>query len=209
MFIERPPKLHRLLLPGAVWRMDNASRKSVYLTFDDGPVPEVTPQVLDILDRHNVKATFFVVGDNVRKHPELFEQIKKNGHSFGNHTMHHLQGLKNSCDFYLADIEEAGKLIGSSLFRPPHGLMKRCQNKRLKERYTIVMHDVLTRDYGKRVTPRIVIENVKRFTRPGSIIVFHDSEKARRNILASLEESILWLKHNGYELLPIPMPSNS
>lgn len=205
MFIEQPPLLYRLLFPEAVWRIKHRRRKVVYLTFDDGPVPEVTPWVLDMLDKYGIKATFFMVGDNVRKHPELFEEVKRRGHSYGNHTMHHLQGAKESLRTYMRDITEADALIDSVLFRPPHGLMRWSQAAAIKHHYNVVMYDLVTRDYSRRQTPRQVLGNVKRYARNGSIIVFHDSIKAEKNLRATLEESIVWLKNQGYEFLTLPM----
>ena len=203
--IEQPPLLYRLLFPEAIWRIKHRDRKVVYLTFDDGPIPEVTPWVLDELDRHGVKATFFLVGDNVRRHPELLEEIKRRGHSWGNHTMHHLQGMRTWTSNYLADVAEADRLIGSTLFRPPHGLIRWKQAKALKRTYNLVMYDLVTRDYSRKLEPEQVLENVKRFARNGSIIVFHDSLKAERNMRYALPRAIQWLKDQGYEFRPMPM----
>ena len=137
MLIERPPLLYRLLFPEALWRLNRRRRRVVYLTFDDGPIPEQTPWVLDILDRYGVKATFFMVGDNVRRHPGLLEEVRRRGHSVGNHTMHHLQGMKVATDRYLADVAEADALIDSTLFRPPHGIMRWKQSRALRARYNL------------------------------------------------------------------------
>lgn len=198
MFIEQPPLLYRLLFPEAIWRINRAGAATVYITFDDGPIPEVTPQVLDILDDEDVKATFFMVGDNVRRHPELLDEVRRRGHAVGNHTMHHLQGRSTTCRNYLRDIAEADALIGSNLFRPPHGIMRWSQAAALKRRYNIIMYDVVTRDYSRRLTPRDVLENVRRYARSGSIIVFHDSLKARDNMLWALPRAIRWLRQQGY-----------
>lgn len=197
--------LYRLLFPEANWRIKRRNRKVVYLTFDDGPVPEVTPWVLDILDKHNIKATFFMVGDNVRRHPELLEEIKRRGHSYGNHTMHHLQGMLTGRRQYMRDITMADALIGSSLFRPPHGLMRWSQAAAIKDHYNIIMYDLVTRDYSRRQTPEKVLRNVKKYARNGSIIVFHDSLKAQKNLRATLEPAIIWLKEQGYEFCPLSM----
>lgn len=205
MFIEQPPLLYRLLFPEAVWRIKRKRRRVVYLTFDDGPIPEVTPWVLDVLDRYGVKATFFLVGDNVRRNPGLFEEIKRRGHSYGNHTMNHLQGFKVLSRHYLRNITEADRLIDSPLYRPPHGLMRWGQARVIKEHYNIVMYDLVTRDYSRKLTPAQVLGNVKRYARNGSIIVFHDSLKAERNMTYALPRAIQWLKDQGYEFLPIPM----
>lgn len=205
MWIEQPPLLYRLLFPEAVWRIKKRKRKVAYLTFDDGPIPEVTPWVLDTLDRYGVKATFFFVGDNVRKYPELYEEVKRRGHSYGNHTMHHLQGFKTPRIRYMRDITEADGLIDSSLFRPPHGLLRWSQAKAIKTHYNIVMYDLVTRDYSIKMTPDEVFRNVRRYARNGSIIVFHDSLKAERNMKEVLPRAIEWLQNEGYELLPITM----
>ena len=205
MLIEQPPILYRLFFPEAIWRIKRRGRKVVYLTFDDGPIPEVTPWVLDLLDKENIKATFFLVGDNVRKHPELFEELKRRGHSYGNHTMHHVQGLKTSTRSYLRDIEEADALIDSSLFRPPHGIMRFSQSRALRNHYNIVMYDLITRDYDSSIRPDKILRNVMDYARNGSIIVFHDSLRSERNLRYALPRAIEWLKKEGYEFLPLPM----
>ncbi len=204
--IEQPPLLYRLLFPEAVWRIKRGGdRPVVYLTFDDGPIPEVTPWVLDELDRHGIKATFFLVGDNVRRHPGLLEEIKRRGHSWGNHTMHHLQGMRTLTDRYMADVAEAHALIGSTLFRPPHGLLRWKQAKRIKRAYNLIMYDLVTRDYSRKLGPEDVLQNVRRYARNGSIIVFHDSLKAERNLRYALPRAIEWLKNQGYEFRALPM----
>lgn len=205
MFIEQPPMPYRLLFPEAIWRLKVKNRKVAYLTFDDGPIPEVTPMVLDILQRYGVKATFFLVGDNVRRNPHLFEAIKKAGHSYGNHTMHHLQGFKTSRVRYMRDICHADSHIDSPLFRPPHGILRFSQAKAIRAKYNIVMYDLITRDYNRRISAGRVVDNVRRFTRNGSIIVFHDSLKSADKLPTALPQAIEWLQSEGYELLPIPM----
>lgn len=205
MLIEQPPLLYRALFPEAWWRIKRRRRKTVYLTFDDGPVAEETEWVLDTLDQYGVKATFFLVGDNVRRHPHLFEEIKRRGHSWGNHTMHHTQGLKVSATTYLRDITQADALIDSPLFRPPHGFTWPRQARLIKDHYNIVMYDLVTRDYSARLTPDEVLRNVQRYTRNGSIIVFHDSVKASRNLRYALPRAIEWLQQQGYSIEPLPM----
>ena len=204
-FIEQPPLLYRILFTEGVWRIKRKRRKVVYLTFDDGPIPEVTPWVLDLLDHYGIKATFFMVGDNVRRHPELLEEIKKRGHSWGNHTMNHLQGFKERSHIYLRNIKEADDLIDSPLYRPPHGIMRWGQAKVIKDHFNIIMYDLVTRDYSKKLNGEQVLHNVKRFARNGSIIVFHDSLKAERNLRYALPRAIEWLKNEGYEFAPIDM----
>ena len=206
MLIERPPLLYRLLFPEGIWRIKRgAGRRVVYLTFDDGPVPEVTPWVLDTLDRYGIKATFFLVGDNVARNPGLFEEIKRRGHSWGNHTMHHLQGRLVSTYRYMHDISEANSLIGSPLFRPPHGLIRWKQARAIKDHYNIILYDLVTRDYSRKLTPERVFNNVRRYARNGSIIVFHDSLKAEKNMKAALPRAIEYLLARGYEFEAIPM----
>ncbi|MDE6097253.1 MAG: polysaccharide deacetylase family protein [Muribaculaceae bacterium] len=205
MFVEQPPLLYRLLFPEAIWRIKHRDRKVVYLTFDDGPIPEVTPWVLDQLDHYGIKATFFMVGDNVRRNPWLLDEVRRRGHSYGNHTMHHLQGMKVESKRYLDDIEESDRLIASPLFRPPHGILRWKQARAVKQRYNLIMYDVVSRDYSRRLGPEQVVDNVRRHARNGSIIVFHDSLKAWRNVSVALPRVIEWLKSEGYEFLPLPM----
>lgn len=206
MLIEQPPLLYRLLFPEAIWRIKRkGGARVVYLTFDDGPIPEETPWVLDLLDRYGIKATFFMVGDNVRRHPELYAEVRRRGHNVGNHTMHHLQGMKVRSVRYLRDISEADALIDSPLFRPPHGLLRWKQAKAIKQHYNIVMYDLVTRDYSRKLNGEQVLRNVKRYARDGSLIVFHDSLKALDNLRYALPRAIEWLQQEGYRFESIPM----
>lgn len=198
MFIEQPPWFYRVLFPGALWRMP-APKKCVYLTFDDGPIPEMTPWVLDVLDKYHIKATFFCVGDNVKKYPEVFQMISERGHLTGNHTFNHIQGLQYWTPNYIANVEKADGYIHSNLFRPPHGHMRLPQVLTLRRRYKIIMWDVVTRDYSWRMSANGVFNVVKRYTRNGSILVFHDSLKAEPRIREALPRSIEWLLKEGYE----------
>ena len=198
MLIEQPPKLLRWLYPRALWRMDK-NVKAVYLTFDDGPIPNITPWVLDLLDKYNIKATFFLVGDNVRKHPEEFKMIVERGHRVGNHTFNHISGLKYLSYNYLENTNKADELINSTLFRPPHGWMRWGQYIVLSHRYTVVMWDLVTRDYSKRLNGPQVLKIVKKYVRNGSIITFHDSIKSEKNLKYALPRSIEWLLEQGYE----------
>lgn len=204
MFVEQPPLLYRMLFPECLWRI-HKKRKCVYLTFDDGPIPEVTPWVLDTLDRYGVKATFFMVGENAQRHPELLAEVLRRGHSVGNHTMNHMQGSKVPKATYMDNVEQANALLHTNLFRPPHGLMRFGQAKMVKSDYTVVMYDVVTRDYARNIDGEGVLANVKRYTRKGSIIVFHDSLKAEKNMKYALPRAIEWLQQNGYEFDKIPM----
>ena len=204
MLIEQPPLFYRILFPETVWRL-HRKRRTVFLTFDDGPIPEVTPWVLDTLDHYGVKATFFLVGDNVRRHPELLEEILRRGHSVGNHTMNNLQSTKVTTRTYLRNVALADRLIGSRLFRPPHGLMRWSTARLLKNHFTLIMYDLVTRDYSRKLSGEEVFHNVKRYARKGSIIVFHDSLKAEKNMKYALPKAIEWLKSCGYDFEPIPM----
>lgn len=198
MFIEQPAKWLRWIYPRATWRM-NKHEHAVYLTFDDGPIPEATPFVLDVLKKHNIKATFFMVGDNVRKHPLIYERVKAEGHQIGNHTFNHISGFKHSIKTYSDNAEKANTYLHSHLFRPPHGWMRLTQYARLRKKYRIVMWDLVTRDYSKWMTAEDVLNNVKRYTRNGSIITFHDSLKSIEKLKTALPQAIIWLKEQGYE----------
>ena len=178
--------------------MDRHER-SVYLTFDDGPIPESTPFILQTLREFGIKATFFMVGDNVRKYPELYEQIVKEGHQVGNHTHNHISGFRNSLHDYCYNVEKANAYIHSTLMRPPHGWMRMVQYAWLCRKYKIVMWDLVTRDYSKLMTAEDIFNNVKRYARNGSIITFHDSLKSIEKLHYALPESIKWLKEQGYE----------
>lgn len=198
MIIEQPAIYLRWLYPRAYWRMDRRER-AVYLTFDDGPIPESTPFLLDTLRRYGVKATFFMVGDNVRKYPELFQRIKEEGHQVGNHTHNHISGFRHTLRTYSYNVEKANAYIQSHFVRPPHGWMRHDQYVWLSRKYKIVMWDVVTRDYSRWMSANDVLNNVKRYTRAGSIITFHDSLKAVGKLQTALPASIEWLKEQGYE----------
>ena len=187
-------------------------RGVVYLTFDDGPIPEVTPRVLEILDRYHVKATFFMVGENIDKHPDVFRRVVEAGHSVGNHTYNHLKGIRYSQTEYLANVQKCQEAITQSfnqssnrpLFRPPYGKAWLWQRRALHRMgYRLIYWDVLTRDYDKSVTPDEMLAKIKRMTSPGSIINFHDSLKSNERMLAVLPPAIEWLQQQGYELLPL------
>jgi peptidoglycan/xylan/chitin deacetylase (PgdA/CDA1 family) len=156
-----------------------------------------------LLDHYGIKATFFMVGDNVKKHPEEAVEVINRGHAIGNHTMHHLQGSKVTTRHYMRDVKEADEFVRSRLFRPPHGWLRPAMAMALRKEFTVVMYDLITRDYSKRLSWQQVFENVKRYTRNGSIIVFHDSLKSRERLYEALPRSIEWLISEGYEFATI------
>lgn len=199
MIIEQPTFFLRWIYPHALWRI-NPKEHAVYLTFDDGPIPESTPFILRTLEQYGAKATFFCVGDNVRKYPELFEQIKAAGHQVGNHTYNHMGCLRHLVRTYLKNIDQADQLIHSRLFRPPHGWMWGTTYRRIMyKKYKIVMWDLVTRDYSRSLTAYDVVRNVQDYTRDGSIITFHDSLKSIQKLYFALPASLRWLKSQGYE----------
>ena len=183
---------------GVKWRKSH-SEKKIYLTFDDGPIPEVTPWVLDVLDKYGIPATFFCVGENVVKHPEVFADVLRRGHRVGNHSYNHLNGWHCSRKAYLENIEKADRLIHSELYRPPHGWMKSCQYRALKKKYTVVLWDVITRDYNPRLSPERVLWNACHYVRNGSIVVFHDSLKTVNTLKTVLPAWIEFCLSAGYE----------
>jgi peptidoglycan/xylan/chitin deacetylase (PgdA/CDA1 family) len=197
MIIEQPSKWLRWIYPKALWRM-NRKEKKVYLTFDDGPIPEATPFILQTLKERGIKATFFMVGENVHKHPELYEQVKAEGHSIGNHTYNHMGGAKHTINTYMENIKKADELLHTHLFRPPHGWMRISQYAWLSRKYKVVMWDLVTRDYSKFLTADDVFRNIKNYTRNGSIITFHDSLKSIDKLKTALPQSLDWLISHGY-----------
>lgn len=203
MFIEQPARLMRWIYPHAQWRINRHARV-VYLTFDDGPTPEATPFILSTLEEYGIRATFFVVGDNALKYPELMKEIVSRGHRIGNHTMHHLNNLYTSSVGYVRDITEANELLQTDIVRPPHGWMRWHSYIRLRNRYKIIMWDVVTRDYSRHLTAADVYNNVKRLARNGSIITFHDSLKSIDKLKSALPASIEWLRSQGYAFKMIP-----
>ena len=197
MLIEQPPIPYRMLFPETVWRIP-MKHKAVFLTFDDGPIPEVTPWVLDLLDKYGIKATFFMVGDNVRKHPEEFRMVVERGHRIGNHTFNHIRGFEYLSKNYLANTDKANEYLHTDLFRPPHGHMRWMQYHVLRSKYRIIMWDLVTRDYSKRLTGPQVLAKVKKYVRNGSIITFHDSLKSEPRMKYALPRAIEWLLAQGY-----------
>jgi peptidoglycan/xylan/chitin deacetylase (PgdA/CDA1 family) len=204
MFIVRPPELITRMMPRVTWGFYGEFKK-VFLSFDDGPTPDVTPWVLNCLKEHNAKGTFFCLGRNVDHNPEIYNQILSEGHSVGNHTYSHLKGYGTRNQQYFDDIELAGQLIDSELFRPPYGRILTSQITEVLKNYRIIMWDVLSYDYNRRVSGDVIVKNVTKNVRSGSIVVFHDSAKARKNLYHALPKVLEYLNREGFEMVAIPM----
>jgi peptidoglycan-N-acetylglucosamine deacetylase len=186
------------VLPASLLWQVKTIKKTVYLTFDDGPIPELTDEILAILEKYNAKATFFCVGENVKRYPEIYGKILENGHSTGNHTHHHLKGWSVKCADYISDIREAGKHISSGLFRPPYGLMTYKQAKALTKEFKVVMWSVLTKDYDPAVGNEECLQIAMGGVKPGAIIVFHDNLKAREKVRYALPRLLEHMEKEGY-----------
>jgi peptidoglycan-N-acetylglucosamine deacetylase len=203
-----------MVYPGLTWTR-KTSEKVIYLTFDDGPIPEVTDYVLDELDRYSAKATFFCVGDNVFKHPSILQNIIKRGHKVGNHTFNHLNGWKNKTSYYLENTSMCDAILidtipvgndrayrstknGKKLYRPPYGKIKKTQIRELKDQYEIVMWDVLTGDFDRNLSPEKCLHKAIKYTSKGSIVIFHDSVKALPNLQYALPRFLKHFTEAGY-----------
>ncbi len=201
MYLVKSPLLLKWYYPSLVW---NKSRKEkiIYLTFDDGPIPVVTNFVLNTLKNFNCKATFFCIGDNICKHPEIFKQVKADGHAIGNHTFNHLRGWKTDDNTYFQNFQQCQQLTQSNLFRPPYGRVKKSQISQLKKAYpklNIIMWDVLSGDFDTALSPEKCYENVIRNTENGSVIVFHDSLKAFDRLKFALPAALQFFTQQGYQ----------
>jgi len=197
MTFIRPPFWLTLFYPRAYWRI-KTSEPVVYLTFDDGPIPEVTPWVLDQLAIADVKATFFCIGKNVKANPEIYDRLLAEGHQVGNHTMNHVKGWKTPFDEYIAEVNSCADLVKSKLFRPPYGRIGFRQFYYLRKKFRVVFWDVLSADYDANVSAQQCLRNVLDNIRPGSIIVFHDSLKAESNLRNTLPLVLKWLPLMGF-----------
>lgn len=229
LWTKTPPFIQKLF-SNYIWKINNSKNK-IYLTFDDGPIPNVTEWVLDLLKDENIKATFFCIGENIKKNPEIFKRILIEGHAIGNHTHNHLNGWKTNTNKYLENFElckeimeggnekmEDGSMMievgrwkigdhntkfqteNSNLFRPPYGKIKPSQAKKIRKKgYKIIMWDVLSYDFNPKITPEICLDNVIKNTTVGSIIVFHDSIKAQKNMQYALPKAIQKLKEKGFD----------
>lgn len=189
------PKFIRSLFPTFIWSMPEG--EEVYLTFDDGPTPEITEWVLEQLAKYDAKATFFCLGKNIEQHPELYQKILDGGHRVGNHTYSHQKAWRMSLERYLEDVEFGNSFARSDLFRPPYGLIRPSQATRISQHYHIIMWDVLSRDYNPLVSPRACLRYVTRHVKGGSIVVFHDSVKSFRNLRYALPRTLQFLQDQG------------
>ena len=205
ILFTKPPALLRSVYRKCLWKV-NTSENTIYLTFDDGPIPEVTPFVLDELKKHNAKATFFCIGKNVDAHPEIFERIKAEGHSIGNHSYDHLNGWQNANEAYYSNITKCdntlsthGEANAGRLYRPPYGKLKPAQYKFLKDSYRIVLWDVLSYDFDLKISAEKVLDNVITHTEPGSVVVFHDSLKAQPKMEYALPKVLQHFSAKGFK----------
>ncbi len=203
MVLPAIPNFITKLFPSLLWKIPN-NDNVVYLTFDDGPVPEATPWVLDLLDKYKIKASFFCVGDNVRKYPQIYNDLIQRGHSVGNHTFNHLNAFSTKPIDYFNNIEKASSYINSNLFRPPRGFIKKSHYKLVKQKYKTVMWTVLSVDYDKNVKVDKCVKNVVNNVQSGSIIVFHDSIKAWKNMHQALPRVIENLLQRGFQFEVLP-----
>lgn len=191
------PKIVEAYYPNLLWRIPT-DKKELYLTFDDGPTPYVTKWVLDILNEYNAKATFFCLGKNVKNHPVIFKRILREGHRIGNHTYNHNNGWNSSNYKYVKSVMKCDNQVASNLFRPPYGRIKKTQIRRLKDRFKIIMWDVLSQDYDHKISPEKCLDIVLSQSKNGSIVVFHDSRKASKNLKYTLPILLKTFTEKGY-----------
>lgn len=193
------PRFLQLLFSSLTWKVETRDH-AVFLTFDDGPHPRITPWVLEQLSQFNAKATFFCVGENAVKFPGTLQQVQQAGHATGNHTFNHLNGWKTQDDIFFSNVAKCADVLPSQLFRPPYGRLRLSQIRRLKQEYRIVMWDVLSRDYAQDLDTGEAMDVMKRTIGKGSVIVFHDSEKAEKNLKVMLPALLQYLQDVGYEM---------
>ncbi len=198
MYLTKTPDFVQNMFPNLIWKMENRGHKNLYLTFDDGPIPEITPWVLDELEKYNAKATFFCVGENVKKHRAIYDRISSMGHVVGNHTYNHLSGWSTSNMDYFRNVRYCDDLIDSKLFRPPYGRLKNKQAIYLSRKYKVVMWDVLSGDFDPKLSREDCLRNVISKSTSGSIIVFHDSLKAKDKLEYVLPKVLKHFSKQGY-----------
>ena len=197
MYLVKSPFFLKKYYSNFVWKIPT-TEKIIYLTFDDGPTPEITEWTLTTLKKFNAKATFFCIGANVVQYPEIFQQIISDGHAIGNHTHHHLNGWHTDKEAYFRNIKKCEEVVKSNLFHPPYGRIKKSQYKLIKEDYKVIMWDVLSGDFDPKTTPKKCLHNVKNNTTEGSVVVFHDSLKAADNLKYTLPKVLEYFTEKGY-----------
>ena len=202
MFLPYTPQWVQALSPAYTWR-GAGLEPVIYLTFDDGPIPHLTPWVLDTLRAHGAKATFFCVGENVVKHPDIFQQVLAEGHSVGNHTFNHLNGWHTPTPTYAHNVRRCARVVSSQLFRPPYGKLLPQQSAWLRRHFQIVMWDVLSGDYDSQFSPQQCLRHVTDHARPGSIVLMHDSLKAERNLRYVLPAALQFFGEKGWRCEPM------
>lgn len=201
MYFLRIPKMIRWLFPKAIFDFSKQPSQKIYLTFDDGPNPNITPFVLEQLDKFKAKATFFMVGQNVQKYPHIFELVKNSNHQIGNHTHSHLKGTRTNLQHYLEDIAVARRYIDSNYFRPPYGRLSRAQLKALQQQgYKVVMWSLLSGDFDTEIAPEDCLSNVLKNIRTNDIVVFHDSDKAANKLRFVLPKVLAYCQEKGWEM---------
>ena len=206
-WVKTPRWLKKLFPREMIWDIPCNDEKAVYLTFDDGPHPSATPFVLDLLERYNAGATFFCVGNNVARYPEIYSRILDADHTTGNHTYNHINGWKTSNSHYLKNIDQAGKHIHSRLFRPPYGRIRLSQVRKLRKKdpsWKIYMWDTLSADFDRNISPQQCLDNVLSNIRPGSIVLFHDSEKAWERMQYALPHVMEYCRKQNWKMKPLP-----
>ncbi len=199
--IVQPAQLVRTIFKGATWK-EQTPHNEVFVTFDDGPIPEVTPWVLDEADRWNAKLTFFCVGENAKKHPDVLQEVLRRGHKVGNHTFNHIKAWSYKRHFYFDNIKKASQYLDTNLFRPPHGLIYPWYINPIKKNLhfdKVVLWDILTCDYDNRLSGDEVFNHVKQYLRPGSIIVFHDSLKAKKNMQYAFPKTLELIHQRNFK----------
>lgn len=198
LWYQSIPKWFQSLFPRMLWQIPGNNSQDVYLTFDDGPHPEISEWVIEQLDKYNMKATFFCVGDNARKFPDTLKKIQVQGHQIANHTMHHLKGWNTKTEDYIKNVDECAQYVSSNLFRPPYGKITTSQRKQLEHRYKIIMWSILSCDFDQNLNTSDALKGLKTKTKNGSIVVFHDSVKAEKNLKILLPPYLEYLHKQGY-----------
>ena len=206
MFLHHSPFWLKAFFPGFTWHIPT-KEKSIFLTFDDGPIPDITENVLELLDKFNAKATFFSIGNNVLKHPGVYEMVRNGGHAIGNHTFNHMNGWKTEDTIYLENIQQCTRQLNleTRLFRPPYGRIKKSQSRVVLRDKQIIMWDVLSGDFSSEISPEICLKKSIQHTHPGSIVLFHDSIKASKNMLYALPRYLEYFTERGYRFEALEM----